>query len=131
VGAASAARSAGAAAPAGIRQAVHPGRAPAAAAADYLELLALGEAVQASGWPDTGVRGSGGWLDQAFTYGQWIRVGQRPLSKASSTWNAPAHARPEASMPRITQRVLAMAAAIWNNWATGAPAKRSPIAYDN
>src|SRR5450755_3031145 len=32
---------------------------------------------------------------------------------------------------RITQRLLAMAAAIWNNWATGAPAKRSPIAYDN
>jgi hypothetical protein len=32
---------------------------------------------------------------------------------------------------RITQRLLAMAAAIWNNWATGAPAKRSLIAYDN
>ena len=32
---------------------------------------------------------------------------------------------------RIAQRLLAMAACIWHNWATGEPAKRSLIAYDN
>ena len=32
---------------------------------------------------------------------------------------------------RIAQRLLALAAAIWHNWATGAPDKRSLIAYDH
>ena len=32
---------------------------------------------------------------------------------------------------RIAQRLLAMATCIWHNWATGAPVKRSLIAYDH
>jgi hypothetical protein len=32
---------------------------------------------------------------------------------------------------RIAQRLLALAATIWHNWTTGAPAKRSLIAYDH
>jgi hypothetical protein len=30
----------------------------------------------------------------------------------------------------VAQRLLALAAAIWHNWATGAPIKRSLIAYE-
>jgi len=32
---------------------------------------------------------------------------------------------------RIGQRLLALNAAIWHNWMTGAPVKRSLIAYDH
>lgn len=32
---------------------------------------------------------------------------------------------------RVTARLLALAAAIWHNWRTGAPVKRSLIAYDH
>lgn len=32
---------------------------------------------------------------------------------------------------RISQRILALNAAIWHNWLTGAPVKRSLIAYDH
>ena len=32
---------------------------------------------------------------------------------------------------RIVQRLLALNAAIWHNWMTGAPVKRSLIAYDH
>jgi hypothetical protein len=32
---------------------------------------------------------------------------------------------------RIAQRLLALATTIWHNWATGAPSKRSLIAYDH
>jgi hypothetical protein len=32
---------------------------------------------------------------------------------------------------RVAQRLLALAATIWHNWATGAPDKRSLIAYDH
>ena len=32
---------------------------------------------------------------------------------------------------RIVQRLLALNAAIWHNWLTGAPVKRSLIAYDH
>ena len=32
---------------------------------------------------------------------------------------------------RVAQRLLAMAAGIWHNWTTGAPSKRSLIAYDH
>ena len=32
---------------------------------------------------------------------------------------------------RVAARLLALAAAIWHNWATGAPVKRSLIAYDH
>jgi hypothetical protein len=32
---------------------------------------------------------------------------------------------------RTGQRLLALAAVIWHNWATGATAKRSLIAYDH
>ena len=38
---------------------------------------------------------------------------------------------PAGVFARVAQRVLAMAACIWHNWATGEPAKRSLIAYDN
>src|SRR5450631_499516 len=62
--------------------AIHPAGTPAATAADCLELLALGAAIEASGWPDTGGQGSGGWRDRAFTHGQWIELvndhSQRP-----------------------------------------------------
>jgi hypothetical protein len=33
--------------------------------------------------------------------------------------------------PRVGQRLLAMAAAIWHNTLTGAPTKRSLVAYDH
>ena len=32
---------------------------------------------------------------------------------------------------RVAARLLALAAGIWHNWRTGAPAKRSLIAYDH
>jgi hypothetical protein len=32
---------------------------------------------------------------------------------------------------RVVQRLLALNAVIWHNWATGAPVKRSLIAYDH
>ena len=35
------------------------------------------------------------------------------------------------NLTRVAQRLLALAAAIWHNWATGAPDKRSLIAYDH
>jgi hypothetical protein len=35
------------------------------------------------------------------------------------------------TLARIGLRLLAMAAAIWHNTKTGAPSKRSLIAYDN
>jgi hypothetical protein len=38
---------------------------------------------------------------------------------------------PHGVFTRIAQRLLALAAAIWHNWATGAPDKRSLIAYDH
>jgi hypothetical protein len=43
------------------------------------------------------------------------RVGQRPRSKASSAWNATAHATTAGLYAQITQRLLAIAAASWNN----------------
>lgn len=38
---------------------------------------------------------------------------------------------PHGVYTRVAQRLLALAAAIWHNWATGAPDKRSLIAYDH
>ena len=38
---------------------------------------------------------------------------------------------PHGVFTRIAQRLLALAACIWHNWATGAPDKRSLIAYDH
>ena len=32
---------------------------------------------------------------------------------------------------RVAQRLLALTAAIWHNWLTGAPRKRSLVAYDH
>jgi hypothetical protein len=39
--------------------------------------------------------------------------------------------RPAGLYARVGQRLLAMAAAIWHNTLTGAPRKRSLIAYDH
>jgi len=38
---------------------------------------------------------------------------------------------PAGVLTRIWQRVLALTAVIWHNDTTGAPIKRSPIAYDH
>jgi len=38
---------------------------------------------------------------------------------------------PAGVIARVAQRLLALAAAIWHNWTSGAPAKRSLIAYDS
>jgi hypothetical protein len=38
---------------------------------------------------------------------------------------------PHGVFTRVAQRLLALAACVWHNWATGAPGKRSLIAYDH
>jgi hypothetical protein len=38
---------------------------------------------------------------------------------------------PHGVFTRVAQRLLALAAGIWHNWTTGAPDKRSLIAYDH
>jgi hypothetical protein len=38
---------------------------------------------------------------------------------------------PSGLFARVVQRILAMNAAVWHNWTTGAPVKRSLIAYDH
>ena len=68
--------------------------------------------------------GSIGWIRQWIESVNDTLKGQLDLERHGGRTT-------EGLYARITQRLLAMAAAIWHNWATGAPVKRSLIAYDN
>jgi hypothetical protein len=68
--------------------------------------------------------GSTGWIRQWIESVNDTLKGQLDLERHGGRTT-------EGLYTRIAQRLLAMAACIWHNWATGQPAKRSLLAYDN
>jgi hypothetical protein len=73
---------------------------------------------------ETPRHGSIGWIRQWIESVNDTLKGQLDLERHGGR-------TAEGLYTRITQRLLAMAACIWRNWATGQPARRSLIAYDN
>ena len=73
---------------------------------------------------ETPRHGSIGWIRQWIESVNDTLKGQLDLERHGGRTT-------EGLYARITQRLLAMAAGIWHNWATGAPVKRSLIAFDN
>jgi len=64
------------------------------------------------------------WLRQRVEAIIWTLKNQLGLERHGG-------ASPAGLWARIVQRLLALNAAIWHNWTTGAPVKRSLIAYDH
>jgi hypothetical protein len=64
------------------------------------------------------------WLRQRVEAIIWTLKNQLGLEHHNSR-------QPDGLWTRIVQRLLALNAAIWHNWTTGAPVKRSLIAYDH
>lgn len=65
-----------------------------------------------------------GWLRQRIEAIIWTLKSQLGLEQHRAR-------RPAGLWARIMQRLLALNTAIWHNWTTGAPVKRSLIAYDH
>lgn len=61
---------------------------------------------------------------------QWIESVNQTL-KGHLDLEHPGGRTHEGVSTRIAQRLLALTAAIWHNWTTGAPSKRSVIAFDH
>ena len=72
----------------------------------------------------------GGRFGRLARYRQWIEAvfdtlkGQLTLEQHGGRTLAGVYTR-------VAARLLALAAAIWHNWQTGAPDKRSLLAYDH
>jgi hypothetical protein len=65
-----------------------------------------------------------GWLRQRIEAIIWTLKNQLGLERHNARTN-------DGLYTRVSQRILALNAAIWHNWQTGAPIKRSLIAYDH
>jgi hypothetical protein len=69
-------------------------------------------------------QGQMGWIRQRVESVFWTLKGQLGLEQHGGRTDYGVFAR-------VAQRLLALTAAIWHNWLTGAPRKRSLVAYDH
>ena len=65
-----------------------------------------------------------GWIRQRVESVFWTLKGQLGLERHGGRTD-------QGVFARVAQRLLALTAAIWHNWLTGAPRKRSLVAYDH